>query len=312
MRMTIPSLLQGKSLGLQAWSYAVLVTIIPALLWLLLIQRFGLPVLYADDWGFMPFILKLREGSLHFADYWAPHGPHPLIVTRAFFALFFRSGPLDPRPIMFCSWLLATGAAIVANRYLIWPRVSKHPASLKVLAGLAFSVWALSLVQFESQLWGIEIAFIATLCCALLGASVLAIERCRLSIRVAALLLVGGAGALTSGQGVMLLPALAVGCLFCAAAGGRPHWWPAYSSSGSPSPCGFIITTISTLRAGTRYLDGSLSGHDSRWPVCWGRSAVRLPIYGAPTEWMRPRARASLFCSFLPVCSSLRSSAGTF
>jgi hypothetical protein len=216
MRMTIPSLLQGKSLGLQAWSYAVLVTIIPALLWLLLIQRFGLPVLYADDWGFMPFILKLREGSLHFADYWAPHGPHPLIVTRAFFALFFRSGPLDPRPIMFCSWLLATGAVIVANRYLIWPRVTKHPASLKVLAGLAFSVWALSLVQFESQLWGFEIAFIATLCCALLGASVLAIERCRLSIRVAALLLVGGAGALTSGQGVMLLPALAVGCLFCA------------------------------------------------------------------------------------------------
>jgi hypothetical protein len=206
----------AKPTGLKSWGYSALVTAVPALLWWVLVQRFGLPVFYEDDWSLIPFIVKLREGTLHFGDYWAPYGPHPLILTRAIFALFFRSGPLDPRPIMWFSWFLATIAVVVANRFLIWPQVCGRAFSLKLLAGLAFSVWALSLVQFESQLWAFEIAFIATLCCALLGASILAIANCALWIRVAWLLLVGGAATLTSGQGLMLLPALAVGCLFLA------------------------------------------------------------------------------------------------
>ena len=104
------------------WLYALLVTLFPAAMWLLFVWRFSLPVLYEDEWSLIPFIIQLREGTLHF-DYWAPHGPHPLIVTRAFFALFFRSGPLDPRPIMICSWLVATTSVVIANRCLIWPRV---------------------------------------------------------------------------------------------------------------------------------------------------------------------------------------------
>ena len=204
----------AKLCGLKGWGYSALVTAIPSLLWWALVERFGLPVFYEDDWSLIPFVLKLREGTLHFADYWAPYGPHPLILTRAFFSLFFGNGPLDPRPIMFCSWFLATIAVVIANRFLIWPQVCGRALSLKVLAGLAFSVWALSLVQFESQLWAFEIAFIATLCCALLGASILAVENCALSIRVAGLLIVGGATTLISGQGLMLLPALAVGCFF--------------------------------------------------------------------------------------------------
>jgi len=197
----------------RPWIYSVLVTVIPALAWLALIYRFSLPVFYEDDWSLIPFILQLKAGTLQFADYWAPYGPHPLIVTRAFFALFFGNGPLDPRPIMICSWLLATGSVVIANRYLIWPLVCERGLSLKVLAGLALSTWALSLVQYESQLWGFEISFIATLCCALLGASVLAIGSSTLWLRLALLLLIGAAATLTSGQGLMLLPALAVGCL---------------------------------------------------------------------------------------------------
>jgi hypothetical protein len=200
----------------RRWIYAGLVTLFPAVVWLLFIWRFSLPVLYEDDWTLIQFIIHLRKGTLHFAQYWTPYGPHPLIVTRAFFALFFRSGPLDPRPIMICSWLLATGSVVIANRCLIWPRVWERGVSLSVISGLAFSVWALSLVQYESQLWGFEISFIATLCCALLGASVLAVSGWNLWVRLALLLLIGAAATLTSGQGLMLLPALAVGCLFFA------------------------------------------------------------------------------------------------
>ena len=198
------------------WLYALLVTLFPAAMWLLFVWRFSLPVLYEDEWSLIPFIIQLREGTLHFADYWAPHGPHPLIVTRAFFALFFRSGPLDPRPIMICSWLVATTSVVIANRCLIWPRVCERGILLSVLSGSAFSIWALSLVQYESQLWGFEISFIATLCCALLGASVLAVSVRNLWVRLALLLFIGTAGTLTSGQGLMLLPALAIGCLFFA------------------------------------------------------------------------------------------------
>jgi hypothetical protein len=200
----------------RRWIYAGLVTLFPAVVWLLFICCFSLPVLYEDDWTLIQFIIHLRTGTLHFAQYWAPYGSHPLIVTRAFFALFFRSGPLDPRPIMICSWLLATGSVVIANRCLIWPRVWERSVSLSVISGLAFSVWALSLVQYESQLWGFEISFIATLCCALLGASVLAVSGWNLWVRLALLLLIGAAATLTSGQGLMLLPALAVGCLFFA------------------------------------------------------------------------------------------------
>ena len=212
IRMTNQSSPAVKRSGVPSWGYSALVTAIPALLWWALIQRFGLPVFYADDWDLIPFILKLRAGALHFVD-WTPSWPHPLILIKAFSALFFSSGPLDPRPILFSSWFLATGSVVVANRFLIWPQVCGRAWSLKLLAGLSFSVWALSLVQFESQLWGFEIAFIATFCCALLGASVLGVECCRLSIRVAVLLLLGGAAALSTGQGLMLLPALALGCL---------------------------------------------------------------------------------------------------
>jgi hypothetical protein len=206
----------ARWLGSRRWIYAVLVTLFPAVVWLLFIWRFSLPVLYEDDWSLIPFIIHLRKGTLHFAEYWAPHGPHPLIVTRAFFAFFFRSGPLDPRPIMICSWLLATTSVVIANRCLVWPRVCEWGGSLSVLSGLAFSVWALSLVQYESQLWGFEISFIATLCCALLGASVLAVSGWNLWVRLALSLLIGAAATLTSGQGLMLLPALAIGCLFFA------------------------------------------------------------------------------------------------
>jgi hypothetical protein len=62
----------AKPAGLESWGYSALVTAVPALLWWVLVQRFGLPVFYEDDWSMIPFIVKLREGTLHFADYWAP------------------------------------------------------------------------------------------------------------------------------------------------------------------------------------------------------------------------------------------------
>jgi hypothetical protein len=117
---------------------------------------------------------------------------------------------------MICSWLMATGSVVIANRYLVWPLVCERGLSLMVLAGLALSTWALSLVQYESQLWAFEIGFIATLCCVLVGASVLAMRNCTLWVRLALLSLIGAAATLTSGQGLMVLPALAVGCVFLA------------------------------------------------------------------------------------------------
>jgi hypothetical protein len=182
--MTNPTTKTDKRFGPQPWIYAGLVTLIPAVVWLLFVSRFGLPVFYEDDWSLVPFIIQLRAATLHFADYRAPYGP------------------LDPRPIMICSWLMATVSVVIAIRYLVWPPVRERGLSLNVLAGLAFSTWALSLVQYESQLWGFEISFIATLCCALLGASVLANEGSKLWVRLGLLFFIGTAATLTSGQGL--------------------------------------------------------------------------------------------------------------
>lgn len=58
---------------------------------------------------------------------------------------------------------------------------------MKVLVCSAFSALLLSLVQFENQLWGLQIGFVGTLCCVILGASVLAAEGLSFGKRLAAL-----------------------------------------------------------------------------------------------------------------------------
>jgi len=227
-----PSKRRNRNSG---WKFAALVTAVPSLLWLGLIWRFGVPVLYADEWTLIPFILKLRAGTLNFRDFLAADGPHPMAVTRIFFALFFGSGPLDPRSVMLASWMLATVSAVIGARYLIWPLVADSTALPKRLAGIAFGLWALSLVQFESQLWGFEIGFILTMCCAILGAAVLSVEDLQIWIRLGALALIAGIGTLTSGQALMLWPVFAAGILL------SERRWPARTIGAALFIMGFGI-----------------------------------------------------------------------
>jgi len=203
-----------------AWGFAALVTVPPSLQWLCLLWLCSVPVLYEDEWTFVPFILKLRTGSLTFQDFWVAYAEHRLTLSRICFALFFGHGVVDPRPVMLCSWVLATVTAIVGVRYLVWPWVCDAGVLLKTLAGLAFSAWILTLVQFENQLWGLQVGFVGTLCCVILGAAVLAAEGLPFGARLVGLVFIAVLATFTSGQALLVWPAFGAGL----ALGARP--WP--------------------------------------------------------------------------------------
>jgi hypothetical protein len=195
----------------NAWRFASLVTVIPSLLWLSLVCLCGVPVLFGDEWAFVPFIVKLRTGTLSLQDFWIAYGEHRLTLSRLCFALFFGHGFVDPFPVMLCSWILATVTTIVGVRYLVWPAIKDFDTLSKVLAGFSFSAWALSLVQFENQLWGLQIGFVGTFCCVILGGAILAAEALPFGWRIVGLIFTAALATFTSGQAVLVWPAFAVG-----------------------------------------------------------------------------------------------------
>ena len=194
-----------------AWGFAGLVTVAPSLLWLALLWLCSVPVLYEDEWTFVPFVVKLRAGALSFRDFWMAYAEHRLTLSRICFALFFGHGLVDPRPVMLCSWFLATATSVVGVRYLVWPWVCNAGILLQTLAGLAFSAWMLSLVQFENQLWGLQVGFVGTLCCVILGAAMLAAEGLTFGARLLGLVFIAGLATFTSGQGLLVWPAFGTG-----------------------------------------------------------------------------------------------------
>jgi hypothetical protein len=199
-----------------AWEFACLVTAIPALLWLSLVWLCNTPVLFGDEWTFVPFIVKLRAGTLAFQDFWIAYGEHRLTLSRICFALFFGHGSVNPFPVMLCSWFLATATTIVGVRYLVWPSVHSFGILLKILAGLSFSACTLSLVQFENQLWALQIGFVGTLCCVILGAAILAAEGLPFGARIVGLAFVATLATFTSGQALLVWPAFAAGLVLAA------------------------------------------------------------------------------------------------
>jgi hypothetical protein len=71
-----------------AWKFAGLVTAVPSLLWLCLVWVCSLPVLFEDEWTFVPFIIKLRAGALTFKDFWMAYAEHRLTLSQSVLRYF--------------------------------------------------------------------------------------------------------------------------------------------------------------------------------------------------------------------------------
>jgi hypothetical protein len=78
------------------WGFSFVVAAIPSLLWLGLVCVCKAPVLFGDEWTFVPFIVKLRAGALSLQDFWIAYGEHRLTLSRLCFSLFFGRGFVDP------------------------------------------------------------------------------------------------------------------------------------------------------------------------------------------------------------------------
>lgn len=81
---------------------------------LFFILALGTPIFFEDEWGLIPFLEKIWHGEANFHDYWTAFGEHRIFFPRLIFAAVYRPGTVDPRQVMFISWLIMSGAYSVA------------------------------------------------------------------------------------------------------------------------------------------------------------------------------------------------------
>jgi hypothetical protein len=155
------------------------------------VALYGLDFPYLDQWELVPLLEKMHDGSLRFADFWALHTDHRLVVPRAIMLLLARLSSWDTRWEMACSVVLA-GGLFATLAHLLRPRL--WPA-LALLSWLVFSM-----THEENWLWGWQLQVFAHVLCVVGSAALL----CRRELSIGAWL-----GAL----------ALAAASLLCFASG---------------------------------------------------------------------------------------------
>src|SRR5215831_1838292 len=110
----------------------------------------GVPVLYMDEWTLIGFIEKVRAGTTHFQDFWIAYAEHRIFLPRLFFALVYRSGPLDPRPLMWSSWLVIGVVTCAASHRFFWRGDRVCSTFSKLAFTASFATMTFSLVQYEN------------------------------------------------------------------------------------------------------------------------------------------------------------------
>jgi len=173
----------------------------------------GVPVLYMDEWTLIGFIEKVRAGTTHFQDFWIAYAEHRIFLPRLFFALVYRSGPLDPRPLMWSSWLVIGVVTCAASHRFFWRGDRVCSTFSKLAFTASFATMTFSLVQYENWLWGLQFDFFLTQAFVLAASVILTADSLAFSLRLFLIAVCAAASSCSSGQGVLLWISAAVGLL---------------------------------------------------------------------------------------------------
>lgn len=123
----------------------------------LAIARYGVNFPYWDEWRTPGFLWMFRyyEGGIDFADFFELHNESRKVFPRAvFFALEAVTGTWDPKAAMWGSFGLAIATALALGS--LTRRTLARPV-LRRGCSLAIALLAFSPVQYENQLWGIQL-----------------------------------------------------------------------------------------------------------------------------------------------------------
>ncbi|PYJ11335.1 MAG: hypothetical protein DMF06_03220 [Verrucomicrobia bacterium] len=184
-----------------------LVALLPAVLIAAIISRYGVNVPYGDEWSVLTFLGKWDSHQLTFADFYATHNGHRILLPRLVFLALAELAPGNLKAEMFFSLLLCSLTS-VGLYFLLRRSVSgstaKHLALWALINLLLFSP-----IQAENWLWGFQLqVFLSNLC--VVGAIVCVTSSASLAARFAGALVFAMAGTFSFGNGVLIWPAVFV------------------------------------------------------------------------------------------------------
>ena len=128
-----------------------------------LVNRYGVDVLYRDQWEEVPFMAKAFRGGLTLADFFEPHNEHRIFFPRLLFVLLARLTHWNVRAEM---GLIVAGACLIAWSLQILLRRSWPEQPVKALAfSLVVNLFVFSPIQHQNWLWGFQLQFLAPILC---------------------------------------------------------------------------------------------------------------------------------------------------
>jgi hypothetical protein len=194
----------------HVWIALLAIIALGMILWL------GAPVLYMDDWTVLGLLQKVRSGTAGFRDFWATYNEHRIFLPRLFYVAAYETRGLDPRPLMWLSWLVMATCVVIACRQFFLRADDGVAARRKSAYAIAFAAVLFAIVQYENWLWGFELQIFLTQAFVLLASVILGIGSFRFSTKVFWVGVCAVGASCSNGQGILLWVCATVGLLVVA------------------------------------------------------------------------------------------------
>jgi hypothetical protein len=182
-------------------AFWILAALVPAALLLIAIARLAVNIPYWDDWRWADMVIKFDTHQLTFADLWHPEVEHRLLVPSLVALGLSRFGGYSTVVESYFSW--ACSLVSLGCLYVLVKETMSESARGPVL--FVQSALLFSLAQLTTYLWGFQIAWIMINTLALVVLALLAPARTG-TLRFTLALAAGIAAALSSAQGLLVLP----------------------------------------------------------------------------------------------------------
>ncbi|MFA5268535.1 MAG: hypothetical protein WC379_11240 [Methanoregula sp.] len=146
----------GELIHNKAFLPCIVVVGIPALVQLLFILRFGVNVVYCDQWNFVPIIDKWYSGSLTVSDLISQDAEHRYFFPRIVMLILALGTHYNTVAEMIVSWIIL----ILTTLIILWIYV--RSSGISVTSALGFLPVMLLLFNFrqhENILWGWQISY---------------------------------------------------------------------------------------------------------------------------------------------------------
>jgi hypothetical protein len=128
-----------------------------AILWLIWNRTLAIP--WWDDWHLVPFLAAAGAGTLSFAELWAPHNEHRIVVLRVVSLVLSELTGWNLQIQMTVNLMIGVATLLLL---LDAARRTFGSTNAAVVLAVPFALLVLSLTQYESWLMASQIAYIAT------------------------------------------------------------------------------------------------------------------------------------------------------